>query len=104
MKILSILLLALTSIHAATAFDATAFGVAFILFCRECGKDVARLWNVYPLLPRMRKRRGKIMERVDKRKGTRLKKRHAPEKRCCLYMLINALQRYAFSRNAANIL
>ena len=45
MKILSILLLALTSIHAATAFDATAFGVAFILFCRECGKDVQRIWN-----------------------------------------------------------
>ena len=45
MKILSILLLALTSIHAATAFDASAFGVAFILFCRECGGDVLRIWN-----------------------------------------------------------
>ena len=45
MKILSILLLALTSIHAATTADATAFGVAFILFCRECGKDVQRIWN-----------------------------------------------------------
>lgn len=47
MKILFILLLTLTSIHAATTADATAFGVAFILFCRECGKDVARLWNVW---------------------------------------------------------
>lgn len=45
MKILSILLLALTSIHAATTADATAFGVAFILFCRECGKDVLNMWN-----------------------------------------------------------
>ena len=45
MKTLSILLLALTSIHAATTADVTAFGVAFILFCRECGRDVQRIWN-----------------------------------------------------------
>lgn len=45
MKILSILLLALTSIHAATTADATAFGVAAVLFCRECGGDVLRIWN-----------------------------------------------------------
>lgn len=45
MKTLSILLLALTSVHAATTADATAFGVAFILFCRECGGDVRRMWN-----------------------------------------------------------
>ncbi len=45
MKILSILLLVLASIHAATTADATAFGVAFVLFCRECGKDVQRIWN-----------------------------------------------------------
>lgn len=45
MKKLSIMLLALTGIHAATTADATAFGVAFVLFCRECGKDVVNLWN-----------------------------------------------------------
>ena len=39
------MLLALTGIHAATTADATAFGVAFVLFCRECGKDVVNLWN-----------------------------------------------------------
>lgn len=45
MKKLSILLLALTGIHAATTADATAFGVAFVLFCRECGRDVLGIWN-----------------------------------------------------------
>lgn len=45
MKILSILLLVLTSIHAATTADVTAFGVAFVLFCRECGRDVLGIWN-----------------------------------------------------------
>lgn len=45
MKILSILLLAATAVHTAATADATAFGVAFILFCRECGKDVASMWN-----------------------------------------------------------
>ena len=45
MKKLSIMLLALTGIHAATTADATAFGVAFVLFCRECGRDVVNLWN-----------------------------------------------------------
>lgn len=45
MKTFSILLLVLTSIHAATTADATAFGVAFILFCRECGRDMQRIWN-----------------------------------------------------------
>lgn len=45
MKTFSILLLVLASIHAATTFDATAFGVAFILFCRECGNDVQNMWN-----------------------------------------------------------
>ena len=45
MKTFSILLLAATAVHAATTAEATAFGVAFILFCRECGKDVQRIWN-----------------------------------------------------------
>ena len=45
MKTLSIMLLAATAVHAATTADATAFGVAFILFCRECGEDVLRIWN-----------------------------------------------------------
>ena len=45
MKKLSIMLLALTGIHAATTADATAFGVAFVLFCRECGGDVLNMWN-----------------------------------------------------------
>ena len=45
MKTFSILLLTLTGIHAATIADATAFGVAFVLFCRECGKDVVNIWN-----------------------------------------------------------
>ena len=45
MKTLSILLLAATAVHAATTADATAFGVAFAFFCRECGKDVVNLWD-----------------------------------------------------------
>lgn len=45
MKTLSIMLLAATAVHAATTADASAFGVAFILFCRECGKDVVNIWN-----------------------------------------------------------
>ena len=45
MKTFSILLLAATAVHAATTAEATAFGVAFILFCRECGRDVLRIWN-----------------------------------------------------------
>lgn len=45
MKTFSILLLAATAVHAATTAEATAFGVAFILFCRECGEDVQRIWN-----------------------------------------------------------
>ena len=45
MKTFSILLLAATVVHAATTADATALTVAFILFCRECGKDVASMWN-----------------------------------------------------------
>lgn len=45
MKTLSILLLAATAVHAVATLDATAFGVAFILFCRECGRDVLRIWN-----------------------------------------------------------
>ena len=45
MKTLSIMLLAATAVHAATTADATAFGVAFVLFCRECGKDVLNMWN-----------------------------------------------------------
>lgn len=45
MKTFSILLLVLASIHAATTFDATAFAVAAVLFCRECGRDVLRIWN-----------------------------------------------------------
>ena len=47
MKTFSILLLAATAVHAATTADATALMVAFVLFCREYGKDVARLWNVW---------------------------------------------------------
>lgn len=45
MKTLSIMLLVLASIHAVASGDATAFGVAFIFFCRECGRDVPRIWN-----------------------------------------------------------
>ena len=45
MKTFSILLLVLASIHAATTFDATAFAVAAVLFCRECGRGVLRIWN-----------------------------------------------------------
>ena len=45
MKTFSILLLAATAVHAVITADATAFGVAFVLFCRECGKDVVNLWN-----------------------------------------------------------
>lgn len=45
MKILSILLLAATAVHAATTADATAFGVAFVLFCRECGRDMQNMWE-----------------------------------------------------------
>ena len=45
MKTFSILLLAATAVHAVTTADATAFGVAFVLFCRECGKDVVNMWN-----------------------------------------------------------
>lgn len=45
MKALSIALLALTTGHAAMTGDVTALTVAFILFCRECGKDVVNLWN-----------------------------------------------------------
>lgn len=45
MKTFSILLLAATAVHAATTAEATAFGVAFILFCRECGGDVLRIWD-----------------------------------------------------------
>ena len=39
------MLLALASVHAATTGDATAFGVAAVLFCRECGGDVRRIWD-----------------------------------------------------------
>ena len=39
------MLLVLASIHAVASGDATAFGVAFIFFCRECGRDVQRIWN-----------------------------------------------------------
>lgn len=45
MKKLSIALLALTTGHAAMTGDVTALIVAFILFCRECGEDVLRIWN-----------------------------------------------------------
>lgn len=45
MKTLSILLLAATAVYAAATADVTAFGVAFVLFCRECGRDVLRIWN-----------------------------------------------------------
>ena len=45
MKTLSIMLLAAAAVHAATTADASAFGVAFVFFCRECGKDVQRIWN-----------------------------------------------------------
>lgn len=45
MKTLSIILLVLASINAAASGDATASAVAFILFCRECGGDVRRMWN-----------------------------------------------------------
>lgn len=45
MKTLSIMLLAATAVHAATTADASAFGVAFVFFCRECGKDVVNMWN-----------------------------------------------------------
>lgn len=45
MKKLSIALLALTSVHTAMTGDGTALIVAFVLFCRECGKDVVNLWN-----------------------------------------------------------
>ena len=45
MKTFSILLLAATAVHAATTAEATAFGVAFILYCRKCGKDVQRIWD-----------------------------------------------------------
>ena len=45
MKTFSILLLAATAVHAATTAEATAFGVAFVLFCRECGGDVLNMWN-----------------------------------------------------------
>ena len=45
MKKLSIALLALTTVQAAMTGEGTAFVVAFILFCRECGKDVQRIWN-----------------------------------------------------------
>lgn len=45
MKTFSILLLAATAVHAAATADVTALTVAFILFCRECGEDVQRIWN-----------------------------------------------------------
>lgn len=45
MKILSILLLAATAVHAAMTGEATALIVAFILFCYTCGKDVVRIWG-----------------------------------------------------------
>ena len=45
MKTLSIMLLAAAAVHAATTADASAFGVAFVFFCRECGKDVVNMWN-----------------------------------------------------------
>lgn len=45
MKALSITLLALTTGHAAMTGDVTALIVTFVLFCRECGKDVVRIWN-----------------------------------------------------------
>ncbi len=45
MKALSIALLALTTGHAAVTGDVTALIVTFVLFCRECGKDVVNLWN-----------------------------------------------------------
>lgn len=45
MKTISILLLALTTAHAAMTGEATAMTVAFILFCHTCGKDVLRNWN-----------------------------------------------------------
>lgn len=47
MKTFSILLLVLTSIHAATTADVTSLMVAFILFCRECGGDVASMFNQF---------------------------------------------------------
>lgn len=45
MKALSIVLLALTTGHAAVTGDVTALTVAFILFCYTCGKDVVSMWN-----------------------------------------------------------
>lgn len=45
MKTLSITLLVLTTVQAALTGDGTALIVAFVLFCRECGKDVVNLWN-----------------------------------------------------------
>ena len=45
MKALSIVLLALTTGHAAMTGDVTALTVAFILFCYTCGKDVVNMWN-----------------------------------------------------------
>lgn len=45
MKKLSIAFLALTSVHTAMTGDGTALIVTFVLFCRECGKDVVRIWG-----------------------------------------------------------
>lgn len=45
MKKLSIALLALTTVQAAMTGEGTALIVAFVFFCRECGKDVVNLWN-----------------------------------------------------------
>lgn len=45
MKKLSIALLALTTVQAAMTGEGTALIVAFVLFCRECGKDVVRIWG-----------------------------------------------------------
>lgn len=45
MKKLSIALLALTTVQAAMTGEGTALIVAFVLFCRECGEDVLRIWD-----------------------------------------------------------
>lgn len=45
MKTLSIILLVVTTIYAAITDDGTAFGVASVLFVRECGKDIIRIWR-----------------------------------------------------------
>ena len=45
MKKLSIALLALTTVQAAMTGEGTALIVAFVLFCRECGRDMRNMWE-----------------------------------------------------------